>query len=103
MTRVVLNAAAKRDINEITEYLEAEAGSPVARRYAEYFRTAIAQLARHPEIGAPRPALGPTTRLIVIEPYLLFYRIRSDRNELRVLRIMHGKRSITARSLGRRN
>lgn len=101
MTRVVVNTAAKGDITQITEYLEAEAGPLVARRYAEHFRAAIAELTRHPEIGAPRPKLGPMTRLIVIEPYLLFYRVRSDRNEVRVLRIMHGRRSITARSLSR--
>lgn len=99
MMLIVVNPAAKADILEITGYLEAEAGSFVARRYAERFRAVLSELAAHPHVGAPRPKLGRSTRLIVIEPYLRFYRVRPDRKEVRVLRIMHGKRSVTARSL----
>jgi toxin ParE1/3/4 len=99
--RVVVGAAAREDIGDIISYLEREAGSLVARRYAERFRTAIAELATYPEVGAPRPTLGRSTRLIVIEPYLLFYRDLPARDEVRVLRIMHGKRKITARALRR--
>ena len=103
MTRVVVTPAAKGDIVEITEYLEAQAGLSVAWRYVEHVRSALAELATHPEIGSPRPKLGAATRLIVIEPYLLFYRFRSDHNEVHVLRIVHGKRLIAARMLSRRS
>lgn len=77
------------------------AGSRVAVRYADLVVAAIERLADFPGIGTPRPDLGPAARCLVLHPYLLVYDGDQDSEEVRVLRILHGSRDISAEIIRR--
>jgi toxin ParE1/3/4 len=57
------------------------------------------RLSDHPESGAPRPALGPTIRIGVVWPYVLLYEYNKSADVVTVLRIIHGRRRISAEML----
>ncbi len=59
------------------------------------FRMTIERLVDMPLTGAPRPRLGPNTRIAVVAPYILIYDYKRDDDILTLLRILHGKRDIT--------
>ena len=94
MTRLIVTADAEADASEILHDLENKAGAMVVLRYAMRFRAAIERLAELPQSGAPRPALGPNARSIVIPPYVLIYDYTQTDDTLILLRILHGRRKI---------
>ncbi len=79
----------------IIDYLEEQAGSSTARAYGEKFANAIRGLMEFPNMGMPKPDLGPNTRTILIYPYVLIYELTETENGLVILRVLHGKREIT--------
>jgi len=101
MTRLVTAPRFRLDTNTILNYLEEVAGPRVAARYSGRFEETIVRLTYFPESGAPRPALGPNTRIAIVQPYLLIYDFTTDDNTLTLLRLLHGRRNITERLLGR--
>jgi len=66
-----------------------------AERYAAAFDALFERLADHPAMGAPRPELGSYARIGVVQPYIAIYEYCED--TVNVLRVLHGRRSITAR------
>jgi toxin ParE1/3/4 len=93
MARVVVTDQAKRDIRRILSDLTERAGHRVVERYAAEFKAAYRRLNSFPDSGAPRPALGLGTRIVLVLPYIVIYESRED--TVTVLRVMHGKRNIT--------
>jgi plasmid stabilization system protein ParE len=92
MVRVVVTEIAKHDVRRILSDLNERAGYRVAAKYAFEFKAAYRRLASLPQVGPPRPALGPTTRVVIILPYLIVYEYAAD--VVTVLRVLHGKRNI---------
>lgn len=66
----------------------------VTLRHSMLFST---RLAEYPDIGAPRPRLGPYTRIGIISPYIAIYDHKDDL--VTVLQVLHGHRKITAKLL----
>ncbi len=97
MIRVIVSAKAADDFRQIIAYLSRKAGSAVAKCYAEKFDACLKLIAEHPRIGTGRPVLGANVRTRVIRPYILIYSFAGETAE--VLRILHGKRKLTARKL----
>jgi plasmid stabilization system protein ParE len=95
MARLIITVAARTDLTGIIDYLEARAGTAVARRYAVEFDAALDRISEFPALGSPRPELGPGTRLVVISPYLVLYEHRSADETAVVLRVLDGRRNIT--------
>jgi plasmid stabilization system protein ParE len=93
MARVVVTEIAKRDVRRILSDLSERAGQRVADNYAAEFKATYRRLGELPDIGPPRPALGPKTRIAIILPYLVVY--EHDGGVVTVLRVLHGKRNIT--------
>ncbi|HLN31430.1 MAG TPA: type II toxin-antitoxin system RelE/ParE family toxin [Gemmataceae bacterium] len=91
MLSVVRTDQAEIDLGEILEHLEEH--NPQA---AEQLVTAIDDrcnlLGQFPEMGRARNELAPGLRSVVVERYVLFYRISVAAVE--VLRILHGARDI---------
>jgi len=102
MTQLVVTADAEADLYEILDYLEQEAGARVAEDYARRFRLCLERHVESPGIGAPRPALGPGTRIGIVRPCILVYDYTEADDTLTLLRILHGKRNITRRLIGPR-
>ena len=98
---IIVSPAAERDIRAILDDLETEAGPLVADRYADKFEQAFATLAFTPGLGAPRPNMGTWTRQTLVQPYQIFYDGGPDSDVVRILRIVHGSRKITAEMIGR--
>jgi toxin ParE1/3/4 len=96
MTRLVVTPDAERDIDDIISFLAREAGpAAVAANYVRRFRFTLERLVDLPETGAPRPSLGPHARIGIVSPYILIYDFVRERDELVLLRILHGRRNIT--------
>ena len=97
--QIVFSRAASRDIEIILDYLTREAGPGVAANYRRSMLRLFALLADHPALGAPRPKLGRSVRMCVIAPYLVLY--RRVGGVVTVLRVLHGRRRISAAMLRR--
>jgi toxin ParE1/3/4 len=72
------------------------AGPFVAENYGRRFRATIDRLVEFPQIGAPRPVLGPNARVAIISPYILIYDYEPAEDAIVLLRILHERRNITA-------
>jgi len=99
MARLVLASSADADYAEIINDLAAKAGWRTAAKYDELFEELFDRLTDHPHSGAPRPAFGQNIRIGIVMPYIVLYRNDDDGNTVTVLRIVHGRRRITAQML----
>jgi toxin ParE1/3/4 len=99
MARVVIASSADADYAEILTDLTAKAGWRTASKFDELFEKLYDRLADHPRSGQPRPALGQNIRIGVVSPYIVIYRNEDD-HTVTVLRIVHGRRRITGKTLG---
>ena len=99
MARVVITAPADADSTEIIRDLTAKAGELVADRYGADFDALYLRLAAFPEIGSPRPKLGRFIRVGLVSPYVVVYRHVPDDDLVAIIRIVHGRRRITRRTL----
>ncbi|RBP14155.1 toxin ParE1/3/4 [Roseiarcus fermentans] len=99
MARVVITGPADADSAEIISDLTANAGELVADRYVAELNALYRRLATFPESGSPRPKLGRFIRIGLVSPYVVVYRHAPDNNLVAVIRILHGRRRITRRTL----
>jgi len=99
VARLVITATADADIAVIIDDLTIKAGANVAARYDADFDAFYRRLERYPESGAPRRKLGPTVRVGVVFPYVVFYRYAEADDAVLVLRVLNGRRKITRRIL----
>ncbi len=75
------------DLAEIEHYIEQERPA-AAQRVAAHLVSSVEHLAEFPQLG--RRGRRPETRSLVIPPYVISYRVRSQR--LEILSIWHGRR-----------
>jgi toxin ParE1/3/4 len=92
---LVVTADAEADTREILLFLEREVGREVAARYGQRFRLILQRLVELPETGAPRPILGPNSRIGIVSPYVLIYDFVHEDDLVVLLRLLHGRRNIT--------
>ena len=95
MAKVELSPQFRRDLLGILGHLSDVAGVRVARKYEARFKQAVGLVRDFPGIGTPRPELGAGTRLLLVDPYLIFYDGAPACEHVRVLRILHGRREIS--------
>ena len=101
MAHVRFSRQARADLLNVLDYLSDNAGARVARRFNRDVRALERRWRSYPGIGAPRPEFGPVTRMSVISPYLLFYDGGPDSGDVVVLRVLDGRRDLTAEIIGR--
>ncbi len=99
MARVVITEPADADSAEIISDLTAKAGELVADRYEAEFGALYLRLASFPESGSLRPKLGRFIRIGLVSPYVVVYRHAPGDDLVAVIRILHGRRRITRRTL----
>jgi len=73
MARPIVSLLAQADTADILTDLRDKAGRSVSRAYATAFEKPYERLMRHPDSGAPRPAIGTHVRIGVISPYVVIY------------------------------
>ena len=87
---VIYSEAAFDDLQEITAYIAAD-NVEVAERFANRLVDLAESLRNMP--GKGRPVKGwPDVRVIVLSPYLIFYRFEERERRVEVLRFWHGAR-----------
>jgi plasmid stabilization system protein ParE len=99
MARVLLSALARHDVRDILADLNERAGSAVAGRYGADFKRIYRSVAQFPAGGSPRRSLGSDVRVKIVYPYVVFY--HHTAGTVMVLRVLNGRRDITANLLGR--
>ncbi len=75
------------DLAEIEHYIEQDRRE-AARQVAAHLWTSVEHLAEFPELG--KPGRRPGTRELIIPPYVISYRVRSQC--LQILSVWHGRR-----------
>lgn len=94
MTRFVLTPLARRDLEEIWDYVVAD-NRNAAERILDRIEAAIAKLAKTPEMGHRREDLADRRhRFFLVYSYLIVY--RSDARPLEIVRVLHTSRDIRA-------
>jgi plasmid stabilization system protein ParE len=87
---VIYSAAALADLQQITTYIAAD-NAEVTARFANRLVDLAETLRNMP--GKGRRVEGwPDVRVIVLSPYLIFYRFDKRANQVEVLRFWHGVR-----------
>lgn len=94
--KVVFSPAAEADLMDIALYI-AEDNPTRALSFVAELEATSARLGDAPGIGRARPELGEGVRVLPHGNYLIFYRQGDD--ALRIERILHGARDITAADL----
>ena len=91
MLPVVRTDHAEIDLAEILDHLD-ERNPQTAERLATAIDDRSKLLSQLPLLGRTREELGPGLRSLVVEQYVLFYRVTAT--AVQVLRILHGARDI---------
>ena len=99
MATINFTNAAKEDSRSIFADLQTNAGAYTVEKYLTEFSRLYDHFSRFPASGAPRRKLGPTVRIGVVFPYVVFYRYLEADDAVFVLRLLHGRRKITRRML----
>lgn len=84
--RVVYTRPAKADLDRIRDYLR-DRNPAAATRLAALIRARLKLLSKQPRMGRP-VVERPATRELMVQAYVLVYRVLEDRIE--ILRVWHG-------------
>jgi plasmid stabilization system protein ParE len=87
---VIYSEAALTDLHEITAFIAAD-NREIAAKFANRLVDLAESLRRMPQRGRAVKR-WPEVRVIVLAPYLIFYRFDAQRNSVQVLRFWHGAR-----------
>jgi toxin ParE1/3/4 len=85
--RLILSRRAKEDLLEIWEFI-ADHDEIAADRYIDHLRDRALELLHFPELGRARNEIFSGLRSLLARNHLLFYRF--ERQEVQILRILHG-------------
>ena len=91
--KIYYSPEAKRDLDDIWEYVEYELSNPTARKVIKRIMDDVDQLGMFPSLGAKLSSITDAEtdyRYIVSENYMTFYRI--SQNDIYVDRILYGRR-----------
>jgi toxin ParE1/3/4 len=83
---------ARRDLEDIADYLEKEAGAGVAGIVLQRIRRQVRTLETNAHRSRERPELGEGRRALLIGPWIAFYRVEGD--AVFVQRILHSARNV---------
>ncbi len=92
MKRFVLTRRAKRDLNDIWDYIASD-NIEDADRVIDALDGAVIKLAQNPGIGHWREELiDKRHRFFPVHPYLIVY--RHETKPLQIIRVLHGSRDV---------
>jgi toxin ParE1/3/4 len=90
--RVQVTREARNDLAAIGSWL-AQRNPEAARKVLEVLRRRVSQLRDRPLMGRHRPDLAEGLIGLVVNPYLVLYRV--DDEDITVVRIIDGRRDLT--------
>ncbi len=96
--KLVIKPAARRDMLAQAGYLAQQSGDEIARRFLDAAEQSFLRLLENPHAGAPRTFEHQSLVGLRSWPIAGFEDIRadylSDRNNITVIRVMHGRRDV---------
>jgi addiction module RelE/StbE family toxin len=87
---VIYSEAALADLEQITAFIAAD-NAEAAERFANRLVDLAESLRSLPERGRPVKK-WPSVRVLVLSPYLIFYRFEKPADTVEILRFWHGAR-----------
>jgi toxin ParE1/3/4 len=84
---------AREDILDIWLWIARDNNVNLADDIAERIELRAAMLADHPELGIARPEIAPDARSLVVERWLILYRVETYGAQ--VVRVVDGARDLT--------
>lgn len=92
MKRYVLTPSAKRDVNDIWDYI-ANDNIKAADRVVDALESAMVKLAKNPGVGHWREELADQRhRFLLVYSYLIVY--RHEAKPLQIVRVLHAARDV---------
>jgi toxin ParE1/3/4 len=91
MLQVIRSELAERDLEAILDHLD-ERSPRAAERLAARIDEKCRLLGEFPGMGRAREELARGLRSVVVEQYVVFYRVAPE--AVQIVRILHGKRDI---------
>ncbi|MGX8009196.1 type II toxin-antitoxin system RelE/ParE family toxin [Mesorhizobium sp. ORM8.1] len=98
VVRIVWSPAARADLLDV--YLTIGGENPrAADRHYDQLEARAMQLTDQPRMGARRPDIRPSTRMLVEAPFLLLYETISDTDDgliqwVEIVRVVDGRRDL---------
>lgn len=89
MPRLRYSAESKEDLKQIVRFI-AEDKPVAARKWVATIREKCRIVAKHPEVGDPRPEFGESIRSTYVGSYVIFFR-RTD-GFVDIVRVIRGDR-----------
>jgi toxin ParE1/3/4 len=86
------SAKARADLSDIWLAIATSNGVQLADDILDRIRTRADALCDHPELGPNRPEIAPKARSLLIERWLILYRI--DAEAIGIIRILDGARDL---------
>ncbi|MGK2741786.1 type II toxin-antitoxin system RelE/ParE family toxin [Tepidicaulis sp. LMO-SS28] len=93
MAALHVTKKARADLLEIWRYI-AENDPVAADRVLDLLDETSRKLLAHPELGPARDDIRPGLRYVIVEPYLMLYRILET--DIEIVRVVHGRRDLFA-------
>jgi toxin ParE1/3/4 len=92
--KLIWSPTAERDLVEIWSYLDRHASRNVADSQIRKIEARCAKLGMNPLIGRMRSDLLPELRQVLVNPYIVFYRL--NKSDIEILHVLHGRRDLPA-------
>jgi toxin ParE1/3/4 len=93
-SRIVRSASARRDLDDIWDYLAREAGLEIADAVIARLFEAMYRAADRPFLFRQRPEYTGAPRQITVFRYAIFYEPLPEEDGIFVWRVLHGVRDI---------
>ncbi len=91
MRRYIISVPALQDLQEIIDYF-AQTNVETGDKFINKFDAWCQKLRSFPAIGKRYDGVSPGLRGVLIDEYIMFYRVTDDLVE--IVRIVHGKRDL---------
>lgn len=93
--RITKSNAAKADLIDIWLYIAAE-NPDAADRQINRIENAVGKLSSFPRLGRARHDVGAGIRGLIVNRYLVLYRIQESAKQVELLRVIDGRRDLAA-------
>jgi len=89
--KIAVLSVAQNDLREIHRYLS-EFGENPPKKFRESFEKFVEQVSNMPYMFGEYKYNSNYRRTVIIFEYLIFYRVDEQKNEVKIYRVLHGKR-----------
>ena len=90
---IAVLSLAQNDLREIYDYLS-EFGENPPKKFRESFEKLIEQISNMPYMFSEYKYNVNYRKAVIIFEYLIFYRVDERKNEVKIYRVLHGKREV---------